>query len=192
MKSAYAYKSVVYKDRLSAAAFWTGRAVDKQINAAGDSIPDYWIKEFLASDLRTTSAAGTRRLAGALRKASDDAPDVTAKSTLIAAVQLASGMNGQMTSVAEFMDHFRLPDPIKDLVRRHVHNPALLTERFVLDAVELAHQVPLRSVELDNGGIMTAPTSNFDAVFTRAQAADGKQRFTTEGHVVDDKLRRRP
>ncbi len=90
------------------------------------------------------------------------------------------------------MDHFRLPDPIKDLVRRHVPNPAALSERFVLDATELARQVPLRSVELDNGGIMTAPTSKFDTVFARAQVEDGKQRFTTEGHVVDDKLRRRP
>ena len=76
-------------------------------------------------------------------------------------------------------------------MRRQVHNPALLNERFRMDAAELASRIPLRTVELDNGGLMTAPTPKFDQVFTREPAPEGKQRFTTEGHIVDDKLRRR-
>ncbi|HWW87218.1 MAG TPA: hypothetical protein VNZ26_26655 [Vicinamibacterales bacterium] len=191
MKSAHAYKSAVYRDRMSPTAFWTGKAIDRQINAGADAISDYWIKEFLASDFRTTSAAGTRRLADALRTATAEATDIGVKSALVAAVQLAGGMNGQTTSIADFMQRFGLSDTVKDVIRRQVHNPSLLNERFRMDAEELARSAPLRSVELDNGGIMTAPTPKFDEVFTREAAGNGKQRFTTEGHVVDDKLRRR-
>jgi hypothetical protein len=191
MKSAYTYKSAVYRDRLSTTAFWTGRAIDRQSNAGADAISDYWIKEFLASDFRTTSAAGTRRLADALRTATAEASDVAIKASLIAAAQLAQGLGGQTTSITEFMTKFALPAAAQEVLRRQVHNPALLGERFRVDAGEFERRLPLRTIELDNGGILTAPAPKFDEVFTREAAADGRQRFATEGRVVDEKLRRR-
>jgi len=42
MRSAYAYKAVLYRDSSLAAGFWTGRAVDKQINNAEQQISNYW------------------------------------------------------------------------------------------------------------------------------------------------------
>jgi hypothetical protein len=69
MKRATAYKAVAYQDSSLKNGLWLGRAVDKQINNRVAQLSNYWITEFLDSDLRTTAAAGTRRLAIALRDA---------------------------------------------------------------------------------------------------------------------------
>ncbi|HVV53445.1 MAG TPA: hypothetical protein VHO06_27555 [Polyangia bacterium] len=191
MKSAFAYKSAVYRDRLSSTSFWTGKAIDRQSNSGTIAISDYWIKDFLASDFRTTSVAGTRRLADALRTATADAADVTVKGALIAAAQLARGLDGKTTSITDFMATFALSEPAQDVLRRQVRNPALLSEQFRVDAAEFERRLPLRTIHLDNGGILTAPAPKFDEVFIRETVADGRQRFTTEGQVVDEVLRRR-
>lgn len=68
MKNAYAYKAVVYEGANFSSDFWSGRAIDKQVSNRSTAISGYWIKEFLRSDFKTTSALGTRRFAEALRK----------------------------------------------------------------------------------------------------------------------------
>jgi hypothetical protein len=191
MKSAFAYKSAVYRDRLSSTSFWTGKAIDRQSGSGGIAISDYWIKDFLASDFRTTSVAGTRRLADALRTATADAADVRVKGALIAAAQLAGGLDGKTTSITDFMTTFALSESAQEVLRRQVRNPALLSEQFRIDAAEFERRLPLRTIQLDNGGILTAPAPKFDEVFTRETVADGRQRFVTEGRVVDEVLRRR-
>jgi hypothetical protein len=65
MKSAKSYKAVLYRDSSLRAGFWSGRAVDKQLNSPETQLSNYWIAEFLDSDFLTTSAAGTRRLGAA-------------------------------------------------------------------------------------------------------------------------------
>ena len=77
MKSATAYKAAAYQHASLQHGFWSGRAVDKQINSDVTQLSNYWIFEFLDSDFRTTAAAGTKRLAVALR-------DAARKSDLIA------------------------------------------------------------------------------------------------------------
>lgn len=191
MKSAFAYKSAVYRDRLASTSFWTGKAIDRQSSSGAIAISDYWIKDFLASDFRTTSVAGTRRLADALRTATADSADVTVKAALIAAAQLARGLDGKTTSIADFMTTFALSGSAQEVLRRQVRNPALLSEQFRVDASEFERRLPLRTIQLDNGGILTAPAPKFDEVFTRETVADGRQRFATEGRVVDEVLRRR-
>jgi hypothetical protein len=99
-------------------------------NAGTDAISDYWIKEFLASDFRTTSKAGTRRLADALQSATAETADVAIKARLIAAAQLAQGLDGQTTSITDFMTKFALPVAAQEVLRRQVHNPAMLSEQF--------------------------------------------------------------
>lgn len=68
MKSAKAYKSAIYVSDSLVGGFWDGRAVDRQITGSRE-ISDYWIIDFLASALRTTGPAGTKRMAIALREA---------------------------------------------------------------------------------------------------------------------------
>ena len=43
--------------------------MDKQLNSPGGQLSDYWIGDFLLSEFSVTPAAGTRRLALALRDA---------------------------------------------------------------------------------------------------------------------------
>jgi hypothetical protein len=60
MKNAHSYKAVVYKHQSFQGGFWSGMAVDKQINSQDLESSDYWVKEFLLSDFMTSPAFGTR------------------------------------------------------------------------------------------------------------------------------------
>jgi hypothetical protein len=57
---------------------------------------------------------------------------------------------------------------------------------------ELAKFIAFKTVELDNGGLLTASTDNFDAVFVRQVVDSSKDRvrFSTEGTVIDQRLRK--
>ena len=79
MKSKTDYKSAVFVRTSSVSDFWDAKAVDKQIDNQQIALSDYWIKDFLASDFRTTAAAGTRRLANALKTASKNSSSLVVK-----------------------------------------------------------------------------------------------------------------
>jgi hypothetical protein len=190
MRNATAYKAVLYRDTSFTHGFWTGKAVDKQINLGSDAISNYWIRHFLASDFRTTSAAGSRRLADALRNATAGAGDLEQKTELIATARLVRGLAGKTISVSDVLDRFNVSAESRALVDEHVHEH-LRNEKFRLDVGELDRHLPNQSVELDNGGILTAPTSKFEEVFERTELNEkGRVRFATEGRVVNEKLRK--
>lgn len=50
LKSVGSYKAVLYQDSINDQAYWTGKAVDKQINSSETEVSRYWITEFLGSD----------------------------------------------------------------------------------------------------------------------------------------------
>ena len=102
MKRATTYKAAAYQHTSLAAGFWLGRAVDKQINSDMVQLSNYWIAEFLDSDFRTTAAAGTKRLAVALRDAARKTGDVTVKREIAAAVTLGQSLDGQRLTIKEF------------------------------------------------------------------------------------------
>lgn len=190
MKSASAYKAAAYRDPSLGAGFWMGRAVDRQINSRVVQISNYWIAEFLASDFRTTAAAGTRRLAIALRDAAKKSDDVAVKSAIAAAVTLANGLGGQRISISEFEDRFGLPEAAREAIASEVKAPNLVDERFQFDLHEFSSQIAYRSVELDSGATLTAPFAEFDNLFHReiVDEATHKIRFTTEGEVKSERL----
>ncbi len=191
MKSDKRYKAALYVDNTQAdTAFWRGRAVDHQINVTGD-VADYWIRDFLSSDLRTTPAEGTRRLAVALRTALKASDSLGVKTLLTSAATLAPSLDGQAVSVTSFCSQFNLTEPATKLVRAAMRHDNLMTEQFQFDAEEFAKHIAFRSTELDNGAILTAEVTNFDEVFAQEEADDtGRTRFTTSGRIVDERLRR--
>jgi hypothetical protein len=192
MRSERAYKAALYFSAPSPAEFWDGLAVDKQVNSPSKAISDYWIHDFLMSDFRTTSAAGTRRLALALRAAIQETDDLNAKAELIAAAKLAPNLTGRSTSIDSFAEHFGLSQGIKDALKRQVRNPKLFYDPFRLSADEFIAHLPYQSVEFDNGAMVTAPVESFDKCFTVEPVADGTLvQYTTRGRVVDETLRRR-
>jgi hypothetical protein len=107
MKNKASYKAVVYQHSSVQSGFWTGRAIDKQINSSAGETANYWILDFLASEFTVTAAAGTRRLASAIRSAAKKA-NLDVKQEIIAAATLASGLAGQRISINKFGDIFRL------------------------------------------------------------------------------------
>ena len=192
MKSATAYKSAVYAGGITDSDFWTGRAIDKQINLPGDHVANYWIRHFLASDFSTTPAAGTKRLALALRTAMNEAPDVKAKTEIAAAVTLSGSVAGATTSINDFGSRFGFSPEAMEAVRKVVKHDNLMSELFQFDSAEFARNISFRSIELSNGGILTAEASKFNEVFRReaVDQVESEVRFTTQGQIVDERLRK--
>jgi hypothetical protein len=191
MKNRASYKAVAYRDGSLQAGFWTGSAIDKQLNSPAGELSNYWIVDFLASEFTVTPAAGTRRLAIALRDAVKNA-DLDIKQEIIAAATLATGLAGQRLNINDFGDRFRLSEGAKAAIADRLKTPRMGQERFEFDLTEFRSFVAFKSVELSNGGTLTAPSSNFDDVF-RKEFVDEEQRqvrFTTEGRVVNEKLKR--
>jgi hypothetical protein len=190
MKSATSYKSAVYVGKLADGDFWTGRAIDKQINY--QQLANYWIGGFLASDLRTTGATGSRRLAMALRDAMQSVADPAAKVEIAAAVTLSGSVTGQTMSAADFCKRFGLSSIATDAVIKGIKHESLMAEHFQFDLDEFKQHISFRTVELNNGGVLTADASKFDDVFTQEIVENEKNevRFTTQGQIIDQRLRK--
>lgn len=190
MKSATSYKAVLYSGQSLTSDFWDGRAIDKQISHDILKISNYWIKDFLASDFKTTPAAGTRRLADSLLKAMRQADDQDIKEEIVAASRLASNLGGIPTSINDFTSKYGFSDKTKDLIKKQLNNDQLFNEKFTFSGQEFKKHIAFQSIELDNGGILMADAQNFDSIFKREEINGDKNRFTTEGRVIDQKLKR--
>jgi hypothetical protein len=190
MKNKASYKAVAYRGPALQAGLWSGRATDKQLNSPADELSAYWIVDFLASEFTVTSAAGTRRLASALRAAAKKA-DLEIKQEIIAAATLARGLVGERLSINEFGDRFRLSEDAKRAIANEFKNPGIVQEKFLFDLAEFRSIVAFKPVELSNGGTLTAPSAHFNDVFRQETIDRGKQeiRFITEGKVVNEKLK---
>jgi hypothetical protein len=154
-------------------------------------LSDYWIRDFLSSELRTTGPAGTKRLAVALRGAIKEARTLATRQELIAAATLLSKRDGETASANQLIDQLGLSSSASEALQRELPRPELLDEVFRFDKAEFEKHVLYRLVELDNGGILLAENDAFPEVFERTQVdSDGLVVFRTEGHVVDERLRK--
>jgi hypothetical protein len=191
MKSAKAYKSVFYEGLPTDGNFWDGRAVDKQISNVRE-LSNYWIGEFLASELRTTGPAGTKRFAVALREAIRYSPDAQVRKDLLAASELHRGQNGRRISPERFAESLGLSGAAITALKDALPRPELFRETFQFDTQEFDRHAFFRSVELDNGAFLTAQNAQFDEIFRKeALQADGSRvRYTTEGTIVKEQLRK--
>lgn len=192
MKNATSYKSALYQGSSLDMDFWSGFAVDKQLNQPNE-VAGYWIRGFLDSDFVTTSKEGTRRFAIALRDASGHAPDIQTKHELVGITILAPGLNQQTTSITEIMDRFSLSPFAREVLISQLTYQALADDRFVFDRDEFLSHAVFASIELNNGGILLAPPDQFNSCFRRETIDNKNQRyrFTTEGQIVDERVRGR-
>ena len=189
MKSETAYKSVVYEGKSKSADFWKGRAIDKQISRDA-VLSSYWIRDFLLSDFAVPGARGTRRLALALKQAIGVAEEPDIKQELAAAAKLAANLKGQVMSGDLFAKKYDLSDSAREALQSSMP-PRAYEEQFHFSTQEFAEHIKYRSVELDNGALLTADFKKFDDVFKRQQLPNSNAvRFSTEGQVVDDRLRK--
>jgi hypothetical protein len=196
MKNAHAYKAVMYEDTSFNRGFWDGKAADRQISGPKE-LSDYWIRDFLKSELKTTAAAGTKRLAVALRHATRETQSVQVRQELVAAATLLRGQDGKTTTGRQLIDHLGLSEPATETLARTLPREDLLDETFQFDAAEFDRHLLYRLVELDNGGMLIAEDKKFDDIF-EVEEVSGPQRavndlpvvrYSTEGTVIDERLR---
>ena len=191
MKSAKAYKSALYSSDAPARGFWDGHAVDLQITGPRE-LSDYWIREFLLSELRTTGPAGTKRLAVALRTAILSVDDPVVKHELISAANLMRGHDGRRQSARQLIQHLGLSAAATNALQVALPRADLLDEVFQFDRDEFERHVPYRAVGLDNGALLIAEDARFNQVFEQqpVDQREGQVRYVTQGRVVEEQLRK--
>jgi hypothetical protein len=188
MKSAKAYKSAVYQGESFDRGFWDGRAIDRQISGPKE-ISDYWIRDFLVSELRTTGPAGTKRLATAFRSAIRDAEELSVRQELIAAATLSRGQHKKVATARQFVEDLGLSTAAAAGLERQLPRVELMDDVFEFDAEEFNRHLHYRLVELDNGAVLMAEDRAFDDVFEREAMPRERVRYSTQGRVVDERLR---
>lgn len=190
MKSARAYKSALYQSESLERGFWDGRAIDRQISGPKE-LSDYWIHDFLMSELRTTGPAGTKRIAVALRNAIKSADSLETRQELVSCANLLRSQHGRSVSGTQLVQQMGLSGGAVTALAAALPRPELMTEVFRFDREEFEKHVMYRLVELDNGGMLVAEDAEFESVFDQEiiDESDHRVRFTTEGQVVDSRLR---
>ncbi|HQY27140.1 MAG TPA: hypothetical protein PK787_00010 [Burkholderiaceae bacterium] len=189
LKSAYSYKSATYVLDGRPSQIWKGHVVDKQINHGSKAVADYWIVDFLLSELSTTAAQGTKRLANAMKLAIQTTSDVQIKAQITFAAQLAANLPKKAMTISDFCDSFHLSEAAKRAILSNVNPHRLVHEKFRFDVGEFSKYLAYKQVELDSGAVMTAPVERFDECF-KATRRNEETVFVAAGHVVDEKLKR--
>lgn len=194
MKSAKSYKAAAYSGKSFAKDFWRGQAADKQINSAESVIADYWIREFLLSDFLTPGEAGTRRFAIAVRETMNRSTEPTVKQDIAAMHNLVMKTPAQTRLSAKgLLDRFNVPAETQEQIKQRFPKAKSFEETFTFVPDEFVKFVSMRTIELDNGALLTAQTDRFDEVFTRepiAGADNNVFRFSTQGSIVDQRFRK--
>lgn len=190
MKSARAYKSALFTTASLEAGFPEGRAVDKQIQGPRD-LSAYWITEFLEAELRTTGPAGTRRLAVAVRDAVRTSTELDLKQELVAVARLLRGQQGRTISAHSVLQQLGLSEEATSAIEHAFARPELMGESFQFDSEEFDKHVMYRTVELDTGAMLLAEDSKWDELFLKESlSSPGRVRYSTEGEVVDERLKK--
>lgn len=191
MKNAKAYKSVLFRCSTLAAGFWKGIAIDRQMDDQR-ATADYWIRDFLASELTNTAAAGTKRMAQAIQKAIRSSSDPVVRQELVSAAQIVRGRKGKVTSAARIVHDLSLSDKAEEAIKQNFPRPELYSATFKFDLDEYDSLLLFRSVELDNGAMLIAENTVFETVFHTEQIgrSGAKRRYTTEGAIVSEKLKK--
>lgn len=189
MKNAKAYKSATYSSDSFERGFWQGRAVDRQV-AGPREISDYWIRDFLDSELLTTGPAGTKRLAVALREAVRATDDLETKQQLVSAANLLRAQDGSVRTAREFLERMGLGEATIEAVAVQFPRDELLDETFRFERQEFDRHALYRAIQLDTGAMLVAEDASFEGVFQMEPAADNQVRYSTEGHIVNETLRK--
>lgn len=191
LKSAASYKAALYKHVSIDAGFWSARAVDRQTSSSTVLASDYWIRIFLDSDFQTTSAAGTQRLATALKAAVKKSSDPQTTSELVSMATLLKNVAGQTISIESLRTKYSLSDDAYEAIRTSLKNPNTAAESFKFSYGDFAEHIPYRTVVLDSGVTITAPFESFgQRVQETSRSANGEVTFSIRGRVIDQKFQK--
>ena len=193
MKNSNKYKAAYYEDASLKTGYWKGMVVDHQIQyGVVRTISDYWVKDFLASDCLTTPALGSSRLAKMFDKAIKGATDIAVKDQLTSAAKLIPNLDGKKVSADLLTKQFGLSADEIEGLKKEATSEAIFDEEFILDRDAFSEILSYESVELNTGAILTAPTGQFDQVFSEEviDQKKGLRVYRAEGVVADQRFRK--
>jgi hypothetical protein len=192
MKSSTSYKAATFAGKSPKTDFWKGRSVDKQLNDPDSTISNYWIRDFLQADFLTPGELGSRRFAQAVRKAISGTKDLALKDELSAACKLIPSFDKKAVSAGDIVRQLGISIGGQDAIKSHFPKERLFEEPFRFVAREANLLLAFKTIELNNGGLMTALADEFDSIFERhrVQHKDNVYRFSTEGTVIDQRFRK--
>lgn len=191
LKSAQSYKAALYRHVSLESGFWNARAVDRQISNSTVLASEYWIRTFLDSDFQTTSAAGTLRLANALKAAVKKTSDPAVTSEIISVGTLLKNVAGSNISIDLLKEKYSLSDLAFEAIKTSLKNPKTSSEMFSFNYGEFSEHIPFRTIVLDNGVTITAPFEKFGSTVRQTDnTKDGIATFYVSGRVVDQKLQK--
>ncbi|AMO72697.1 hypothetical protein AZE99_13300 [Sphingorhabdus sp. M41] len=189
VKRMSSYKALLLDDKNPAANFWNGKVTDRQAGGSAENISDYWIGDFLDADFTETAAAGTKRLVVALKNAIKNNPNLEVKGQIASATTLApTTFKNKNTSIKEFCDHFGFSHSTQQTIKNFLKKPSLFEKKFKFDHKEFKDKAPYRTVEIDNGAILTAPSEDFEKVFTVRERKGDEVEYATSGRISDQRL----
>ena len=189
IKRLSSYKALLLEHSTPANGFWSGSATDRQAGGSGENISEYWLKDFLDADFSETPAAGTRRLATALKHALKANPSLTSKGEIASASSLAgSAFKGKVTSIKDFCQHFGFSIGTVQTIQAQLQKASLFDKSFKFDSSEFRTIAPYRTVELNTGAILTAPNDEFEAVFKSTTNKLGDVTYVASGRINDQRL----
>lgn len=170
LKSAHSFKAATYVSDGKPDELWFGHVVDRQINHGSKSVSDYWIVDFLRSELSTTSAAGTKRLANAIKAALASTSDVAINGQIAAAAQLAANLPAKAMTIAKFCENFNFSSETTQAILSNVKPARLVNDKFRFDASEFARHVAYKQVEARQRRGAHGPGRPLSSVLRRNEA----------------------
>ena len=111
------------------------------------------------------------------------------KEEITAALKLAKGLNGQVVSASSFLARLSVSNESKEAIQAEMKD-SLYGEQFKLIYDEMNKLIAFKTVELDNGALLSAETTKFEEVFDISEIKTGKFEFTTQGAIIKEKVRK--
>jgi len=191
LKNSRKYKAAYY---LSKEQFWIGYAIDKQVNEGRGKvkeISDYWIKQFLQSEMKITSQRGTAILAKAVRATLETTEEQDIKNELVTLSTTIKNVNNKTVSFESFFAEMNLSDETKNEVLQKI-DKGIQKTKFKIDEEEFRTNCNYLVDILDNGAIVIAPAKEFNDIWLKSYVAeDDEYKYSTTGKPIKSKYQTR-
>jgi hypothetical protein len=172
---------------LGKSGFWSGKIVDRQINAPTGEASKYWVENFLDADFITTGQLGTKRFASALSDAARSS-NLEVRQEINSIFPFLKQFDEKGKSVDEILTHLGVSDEAVEKVRKHMP-PSTSQQVFTFDFGILRNSVTFRTMTLDTGVSVTADSVEFRDVVS-VDEDNGSVTLSTTGKLIGDQLRK--
>lgn len=183
------YKGAIFSDSVSRSGFWSGKVVDRQINATDGDASKYWVEKFLGASFVATSLLGTTRFARALSSASRSGT-FGIQDEINSSITYMRQFDGKLSSIDEISGRLGFSTETTEAIKSQMPS-GTESQHFTLDFSALRNSVSFRTIKLENGVSITADSTEFrDLVSMETQTTENGQyvNISTSGKLLADRL----